>query len=64
VNAGAGFLHPRAREGVETRWARARSAEMASRYGTETPVLDWRERLIRSRCGRREVDMVLTETRR
>jgi hypothetical protein len=37
---------------------------MASRYGTETPVLDWRERLIRSRCGSREVDMVLTETRR
>jgi hypothetical protein len=26
-------------------------AEMATRYGAETPVLDWRERLVCSRCG-------------
>jgi hypothetical protein len=26
-------------------------AEMAARYGAETPVLDWRERLVCSRCG-------------
>ena len=39
-------------------------AEMASRYGAETSVLDWRERLVCSRCGGREVDMVVTGTRR
>ena len=32
--------------------------EMAVRYGAETPVLDWRERLVCSRCGSRQVDMV------
>jgi hypothetical protein len=26
-------------------------AEMAARYGAETPVLDWRERLVCSKCG-------------
>ena len=39
-------------------------AEMAARYGTEMSVLDWRERLICSRCGSRDTDMVLTGTRR
>jgi hypothetical protein len=34
-------------------------AEMAARYGAEMPVLDWRERLVCSRCGSREVDMVV-----
>ena len=33
--------------------------EMATRYGTETPVLDWRERLLPSPCGSRQVDMVV-----
>ena len=33
-------------------------AEMAARYGAETPVLDWRERLVCSRCGNRQVDIV------
>jgi hypothetical protein len=28
-------------------------AEMAQRYGAETPVLDWRERLVCSKCGSR-----------
>jgi hypothetical protein len=32
-------------------------AEMAARYGVETAVLDWRERLVCSRCGSRRVDM-------
>jgi hypothetical protein len=27
-------------------------AEMARRYGPETPVPDWRERLVCSHCGR------------
>jgi hypothetical protein len=34
-------------------------ADMAARYGTETPVLDWRERLVCSKCGSREIDMVV-----
>ena len=34
--------------------------EMAARYGAETAVLDWRERLVCSQCGGRQVDMVLT----
>ena len=39
-------------------------AEMAARYGAETSVLDWRERLVWSRCGGRQVDMVVTGTKR
>jgi hypothetical protein len=34
-------------------------AEMAARHGAETTVLDWRERLVCSRCGSRQVDMVV-----
>jgi hypothetical protein len=33
--------------------------EVSARYGAETPVLDWRERLVCSRCGSRQVDMVV-----
>jgi len=39
-------------------------AEMATRYGAETSVLDWRERLVCSRCGSRQIDMVVTGTKR
>ena len=39
-------------------------AEMATLYGDETSVLDWRERLVCSQCGSRQVDMVVTGTRR
>jgi hypothetical protein len=39
-------------------------AEMAARYGAETPVLDWRERLVCSKCGSREIDMVVSTTKR
>jgi hypothetical protein len=39
-------------------------AEMAARYGAETPVLDWREQLICSKCRSREIDMVVTGTKR
>jgi hypothetical protein len=38
-------------------------AEMATRYGADTSVLDWRERLVCSRCGGRQADMVVTGTR-
>jgi hypothetical protein len=39
-------------------------AEMAARYCAETSVLDWRARLVCSRCGGRQVDMVVTGTKR
>jgi hypothetical protein len=39
-------------------------AEMAQRYGADTSVLDWRERLVCSKCGGRQADMVVTGTKR
>ena len=39
-------------------------AEMAARYGAETPVPDWREKLVCSKCGSRQVDMVATGEQR
>jgi hypothetical protein len=39
-------------------------AEMVARYGAETSVLDWRDRLVCSQCGGRAVDMVVTGTER
>ena len=40
------------------------AAQMAERYGADTPVLDWRERLVCSRCGSRDPDIVVTGTER
>jgi hypothetical protein len=40
------------------------AAEMADRYGAETTVPDWRERLVCSACDSRNVDMVVTGTER
>ena len=37
--------------------------EMAQRYGAETPVPDWRDRLVCSRCGSRQVFMVASRGR-
>jgi hypothetical protein len=39
-------------------------AEMARKYGAETSVLDWRDRLLCSECGNRAIDMVVTGTER
>jgi hypothetical protein len=39
-------------------------AEMAQRYGVETVVLDWRERLVCLHCGSRSIDMLVTGTER
>jgi hypothetical protein len=39
-------------------------AEMARRYGPETTVPDWSKRLVCSRCGSHDTDMVVTGTRR
>jgi hypothetical protein len=36
--------------------------EQAHRYGEQTPVPEWRERLVCSKCGSRTVDMVVTGT--
>jgi hypothetical protein len=38
--------------------------EMAALYGAEMSVLDWRERLVCSRCGSRQIDMVVSGTKR
>jgi hypothetical protein len=38
--------------------------EMARPYGPETTVLDWLERLVCSRCGSDDTDMVVTGERR
>ena len=35
-------------------------AEQARWYGPETPVPEWRRRLVCSQCGSRNVDMVVT----
>jgi hypothetical protein len=37
---------------------------MAVRYGADPSVLDWREKLVCSKCGGRRADMVLTGTKR
>ena len=39
-------------------------AEMAARYSAETTVIDWRGRLVCSRCASRQIDMVVTGTKR
>ena len=39
-------------------------AEMAERYGADTPVPEWRGRLVCSKCGSHNVDMVVSETER
>jgi hypothetical protein len=39
-------------------------ADTAARYGAETPVPDWRERLVCSRCGSRQADMIVSGARR
>jgi hypothetical protein len=39
-------------------------AEQAQRYGAEMTLPDWRERLVCSKCGSRQIDMVVTGKRR
>jgi hypothetical protein len=39
-------------------------AEHAERYGAETTLIDWHARLSCSKCGSRQVDMVVTGARR
>jgi hypothetical protein len=34
------------------------------RSGAEMPVPEWRERLVCSKCGSRDIDMVMTGTER
>jgi hypothetical protein len=38
--------------------------EQAERYGAETTLIDWHARLSCSKCGSRQVDMVVTGARR
>jgi hypothetical protein len=37
-------------------------AEMAERYGSDTTIPEWRERLVCGECGSRHADMVVTGT--
>jgi hypothetical protein len=37
---------------------------MAQRYGVATTVLDWGQRLVCSRCGSRQIDKVVSGTKR
>jgi hypothetical protein len=39
-------------------------AEQAGRYGAELSVLEWRDRLVCSRCGGRQVDLLVRGTER
>jgi hypothetical protein len=39
-------------------------AEQAQRHGAEMTLLDWSDRLSCSKCGSRQVDMVVTGARR
>jgi hypothetical protein len=39
-------------------------AEMAQQYGADASVLEWRERLVCSRCGGRQADLVVSGTSR
>src|SRR5690348_4360335 len=61
-------LAHRCRRGASTPSPQAeagrRPAEMARRYRPETPVPDWRNRLVCSRCGSHDTDMVVTGERR
>jgi hypothetical protein len=50
---------PRAAKGGTS----ADPSEMAERYGPETPVPYWRERLLCSRCGGHDTDMVVSGTK-
>jgi hypothetical protein len=43
---------------------RACPTEMAAQYATDTPVLDWRERLVWSKSGDRNIDFVVSGTSR
>jgi len=36
----------------------------ARRYGAEITILDWRGKLVCSRCGSRQIDMVVSGTQR
>jgi hypothetical protein len=40
------------------------AAAMVARYGADTPVREWHKRLVCSQCGGREIDFVLTGSRR
>ena len=38
-------------------------AEMAEKYGPGPAVIEWKKRLVCSKCGGREIDMVVTGTK-
>ena len=40
------------------------AAGLASRFGADTILLDWKKRLVCTGCGSRNVDMVVSGTKR
>jgi class 3 adenylate cyclase len=61
-NTGDGFLAEFASVVDAVRCAVEVQRGMGERYGAETTVPEWRERLVCSRCGSRNIDMVATGT--
>jgi hypothetical protein len=39
-------------------------AEMAEWYGAQTPLIDWRKRLVCSQCDNRDIDFVVSGTKK
>ena len=44
-------------------WVELDPAELARRYGADTPIPRWHQRLVCSQCGSRAIDFVLTGAR-
>ena len=51
------------RRGLQMHQLEPSPAEMAARYGAETPVPDLKGRLVCSQCGSREINLLLTGQR-
>jgi hypothetical protein len=66
VYAGSAELHlvPKHKRKVCGNQVEPEAAAMAERYGADTPVAGWRERVVCSRCGSCNVDTVATGTER
>jgi hypothetical protein len=60
-NAASTHAHPSCGAGIVVTRS---SLEMAERCGAGTALLDWRDRLVWSHCGNRQIDMVVTGTQR
>jgi hypothetical protein len=65
ADRGYGFITPNGGgEDVFVHVSALERSGIEGRYGPETPVPEWRERLVCSCCGSHDVDMVVTGTER